>query len=121
MADRLVQPKNADAPTDLTLDQEGSRGLVYFPHPIHVEAVDGESGHENCRTCHHTMTSDGETPVACRDCHKLETTAIAPDRKAAFHGSCQACHKDLGVEPTTVRRRLEEAIKWFAERWDKLS
>jgi len=87
------------APTQVMLNQNGrQRGQVFFPHFKHHKYVQAESEAENCLVCHHT-TKPGSRPVACGDCHKVESTADAPNREKAFHGTCRACHQELQRGP----------------------
>lgn len=96
----LGDARLADAPEELTLSTRGEKDPVYFPHTMHVKEVDRGSMAENCIVCHHT-TTPGELPVPCSDCHKYEATQFGPERKAAYHGTCRDCHRELDIDPTT--------------------
>jgi len=102
----------ADIPADkavITLDQiPGKQGSVKFPHAKHATEfkVDGQS--IPCKTCHHTMKSDAETPQSCESCHvKTGETQKQFEGKTApvlgvsgnmksviYHQNClNSCHK----------------------------
>jgi len=63
-------------------------GAVFFDHDRHATREG-----TNCTVCHHTSTGT-EVNAACRLCHRPVATSML-DSRAAFHGSCIACHDAL--------------------------
>jgi hypothetical protein len=83
------------------------RSPVEFPHSTHFEFT--------CKTCHHTW--DGETPVlscSTSGCHdlsqlrsddgKIDPALAVRNFKAAYHGSCIACHKDINLQNKEIEK-----------------
>ncbi len=80
------------AQTDV-MTLKSSKGDVTFPHKKHADAF-------QCVDCHHTAKG-GETPKACRECHKKGAAVSA---QKAFHSkskttSCVGCHTEQGKGP----------------------
>ena len=88
---------------------ESKRAPVEFPHSIHFKYT--------CHTCHHTW--DSESPiVACMTsgCHDLtspsknvdtgesDETSAARYFKAAYHGTCIGCHKNIKQQNSEIEK-----------------
>jgi cytochrome c553 len=94
----------------ITLDQYGTRGVVYFDHKSHEMLVSSDPNWPfkaqrtaACSGCHHSTNSKGVTQlVACRACHLEEGNPKNPKSSSdiveittdeAFHRNCIGCHR----------------------------
>ena len=81
-------------------DMDAQRSAVEFPHSIHFDF--------NCKACHHTW--DGESEIlscATSGCHdQTETEDDVPSFKAAFHGACIGCHKEIKVRNKELEKSM---------------
>ena len=89
------------------LDQNGTRGLVFFDHKSHQNLVNPDPDYKfkadksaACAGCHHTKSATGVIQLwSCRSCHGYETPAAGTHARAksfaddAFHGECISCHR----------------------------
>ena len=74
------------------------RPLVRFSHEIHSDNL-ADAG---CGVCHHNPDSntgklvyiEGEE-LSCSECHGAQKENHIPALRAAFHGSCTLCHRDM--------------------------
>lgn len=82
-----------------TLDLDGRKGPVHFPHFAHNDYVSTEGEGEVCQVCHH-QSKAGATPGNCTDgaCHKFQSTDVVK-REKAFHGNCKVCHREEQAGP----------------------
>lgn len=90
------------------LDQNGSKGIVFFNHNEHQAFVNPDPAYPfkaeksaTCAGCHHSKSATGVIQLwSCRSCHGYETktAATTPVRSKlfaddAFHGNCIPCHR----------------------------
>jgi len=95
---------------------EPKRTAVDFPHATHFDYT--------CKTCHHKW--DGETPVlSCMtaDCHDAATNPkkgegsgvqseiAVPYYKAAYHGTCIGCHKEIKQHNKSIEDSYRSATE----------
>jgi hypothetical protein len=72
------------------------RPPVPFPHDLHMEALEDPG----CGACHHSpdpgsgelVYIEGEE-LGCMECHPAEKQDDMPALREAYHGSCNACHR----------------------------
>ncbi len=70
-------------------------GNVLFDHKGHLS----EEGYGiGCADCHHDIENEGDTPAACRSCHKSEE-GDAPKSADVLHAQCKDCHNEGGSGP----------------------
>lgn len=80
---------------DDTVTYDTKLGKVTFPHKAHVDRG------TTCKTCHHTLAADTDTPdKKCLDCH-TEDSEVKP--KDAYHKTCVECHKTGKAGPTKCK------------------
>ena len=72
----------------MTLKLENSKmAPVVFSHGAHAKTI-------KCFICHH-KDKNPSGPEKCGTCHLVkEVKEKAPPAQDAFHGKCQACHKE---------------------------
>ena len=86
-------------------------GLDCFDCHHHPEEPEDEADAlVACGECHQ-LPKEGEMfPESCSECHAIEDiedTEITK-RSDAFHGQCEACHKDSGIGP----EKDEDRCQW---------
>ena len=87
-------PKKA-AEEPLRIMFQSKAGNVLFDHKEHAS----EDGYGlECTDCHHMM-EEGETPLACGECHMPDDDEESPKRSDAFHDQCKGCHEDNDAGP----------------------
>lgn len=108
----------------ITLDQKGTRGMVFFDHRLHEAFINPDPGSPfeakqtaACVGCHHTESRAKGVPQLwkCNACHKGEGHPNNPKNREfdevmaerAFHDSCIGCHRatnekaQVNKSPTT--------------------
>ena len=105
----LFAQQNSSSQQDyiVLLDQNGTRGLVFFDHKAHQNAVNPDPEYKfktdktaPCAGCHHTKSATGVIQLwSCRSCHGYEAPAAGTSVRSkvyaddAFHGNCISCHR----------------------------
>ncbi len=83
-----------DPPGKVMIDKGKDKKVgVNFDHAKHAGSID-------CFKCHHGAKAKEEIK-SCFECHGKD--AAAPGVKDAFHGLCQACHKEQAQGPTKCK------------------
>lgn len=83
-----------DPPGKITIDKGAEKKSgVAMDHALHAGSID-------CMKCHHASKTKDDIK-SCFECHGKD--ASAPSVKDAFHGSCNACHKEMAKGPTKCK------------------
>jgi len=94
-------------PDTLVLKVEGAKlPPVRFSHTTHTR----DAGRD-CVVCHH-KDKDPKDPGKCETCHMLkEVKEGAPPLRDAFHGKCQACHKEVSAKGISAPTKCNDCHK----------
>lgn len=77
------------------------RPAIDFAHETHVIALDKQG----CGACHHAPDEETgklvyieDEEVTCGECHEKKAVDDTPALREAFHGSCNACHRQMAKQ-----------------------
>jgi uncharacterized alpha/beta hydrolase family protein len=77
---------------------------VTFSHGAHGKTI-------SCSICHH-KDNDPTKPEKCGTCHLVkDVKEKAPPAQDAFHGKCQACHKENDAKGVRAPTRCNDCHK----------